>query len=297
MSVRISVGICTFRRAHVRETVLSVLAQQPPGQDFEILVCDDDPGGSARAHLADLETGGTRLRYLACGSRNVAVARNRLLDEADGEWIAFLDDDEIADPRWLAELMAAQARFDADIVKGFVHGVYPGGTSGWIRRADPYTRDYGATGTTPRRLASGNSLFRVAQARVLGLRFNPAFGRSGGEDTDFFGRLHAGGARAVACREAVVHEIVPPGRVTPAYMKSRWRRSGQTRGRKLRTGAASRSSLPRELAVALAAALLLWPYPLLRLLPGGLAFRVFTKFCYGLGWLEGLAGFGSEEMA
>ena len=96
----VSVVIPTHnRRASLARAVRSVLAQE--GVDLQVLVVDD---GSAPAVRPWTDA---RVRVLRNDrAEGVAAARNRGLDEASGEWIAFLDDDDI----WAATKLAAQLR-------------------------------------------------------------------------------------------------------------------------------------------------------------------------------------------
>src|SRR5207248_9671892 len=103
------------------------------------------------------------------------------------------------------------------------------------------------------------------------IRFDPAFGRSGGEDTYFFRQVRRVGAAIVASRSAIVEEIVPPERVSIRYLQHRYRRIGQTEGRCLRLRKSDRSTT-RSLAIAAAAAATLWTYPAFRLFRSRLAF-------------------------
>ena len=65
------------------------------------------------------------VRYVHEPAAGVANARNAAMAAASGELIAFLDDDEEAAPGWLAALIDAQRRFDADVVFGPVHARAP----------------------------------------------------------------------------------------------------------------------------------------------------------------------------
>lgn len=99
----ISVIIPTFNRAAwVREAVDSVLAQT--FQDFELIVVDD---GSTDATGEGLMAYGDRLRHLVQDRQGVSAARNRGLDLAQGEWIAFLDSDDL----WLPQKLETQVAF------------------------------------------------------------------------------------------------------------------------------------------------------------------------------------------
>lgn len=295
-AIDVSVCICTYRRAHVGETIRSVLAQAVGARTLEIVVVDDDPQVSAQAVVTAIAaTAPVPVRYAVCGTGNVAEARNTCLDTARGTWIAFIDDDEIAEPGWITALIAAQERYGADVVKGYVRAVYPEGTPDWIRAADPFTRDYGPTGQPPALLATGNVLFRRALIDEAGIRFDPQFGRTGGEDTDFFRRVRALTDRIVATREAVVQEIVPPERVAIGYLSQRARRMGQVEAHKSRRGI-SEETLAGHVAKAALCVALLWPNRVLRPIAAKPAYRTFAKFWYSLGVLEGAALARRSEM-
>jgi glycosyltransferase involved in cell wall biosynthesis len=98
----ISVVICTHNRTDQLETCLEHLeAQIYP--NFEILVIDNAPSTTATAELiARLQS--PRIRYIRESRPGLSWARNRSLLAARGVIVAYLDDDERADPYWLTEL-------------------------------------------------------------------------------------------------------------------------------------------------------------------------------------------------
>jgi glycosyltransferase involved in cell wall biosynthesis len=99
----ISVIIPTFNRAAwVREAVDSVLAQT--FQDFELIVVDD---GSTDTTGEGLGFYGDRLRTIYQTRQGVSAARNRGLEMAAGEWLAFLDSDDL----WLPQKLETQVDF------------------------------------------------------------------------------------------------------------------------------------------------------------------------------------------
>lgn len=298
MSPCVSVCVCTFKRPHVLQTIHSVLAQEGLfNLKIEIVVVDDDPQWSAKPIVESISTSAPHpVRYVRSGAQNVAAARNACLDAARGSWIAFIDDDEIAETDWLSRLVAAQLQHGADVVKGYVRAVYPSGAPHWIKTADPYTRDYGPTGARPKRLATGNVLFSRNMAERHQLRFKTIFGRSGGEDTEFLERFRENGAKIVASREAIVNEIVPESRTTSAYLASRYKRMGQTDGLKTRLGLSRRSSIS-AVSQAVPLVVVLWSYPLFGLLGARLAFKAFTRFWYSIGIIEGVLLGRSSDMS
>src|SRR5690242_13806787 len=90
----ISVVIPTFNRARcVANAVDSVLVQT--FKDCEVIVVDD---GSTDATAEVLKGYGNRVRVIQQSNRGVSAARNAGIRSARGEWIAFLDSDDIWNP-------------------------------------------------------------------------------------------------------------------------------------------------------------------------------------------------------
>ncbi len=96
----VSVIIPTYNRArYVTEAIESVLAQT--FTDYEILVIDD---GSTDSTKALLQPYLSKIIYIHQENRGVSAARNKGLKAAKGEWIAFLDSDDI----WLPKKLEIQ---------------------------------------------------------------------------------------------------------------------------------------------------------------------------------------------
>ena len=67
---------------------------------------------------------------------------------------------------------------------------------------------------------SNNLLLDLRWSRRLGLRFDPRFGLTGGEDTMFTHDLVGRGGTIVWCDEAVVRESVPADRATRSWVSA-----------------------------------------------------------------------------
>lgn len=105
----ISVVIPTFNRARQAQAALkSVLAQTY--SEFEVIVVDDgstDGTGEAIHRLVSQQGGnGEKIRYFLQPNQGPSIARNKGIEQAHGEWIAFLDSDDI----WLPEKLELQVR-------------------------------------------------------------------------------------------------------------------------------------------------------------------------------------------
>jgi glycosyltransferase involved in cell wall biosynthesis len=118
-SLRVSVIIPAYNCAeYLPEAIDSVLAQT--NSNFEIIVVDDGSTDQTPEVLYHYKGQITSIRQ---PNQGVAVARNHGIQQAKGEWIAFLDADDI----FLPDKLAAQlALADADPELGIIH-------SGWQR--------------------------------------------------------------------------------------------------------------------------------------------------------------------
>jgi len=121
---KISVVIPTYNRALlVGDAIESALNQQY--RDIEILVVDDGSADQTRDVVAPYLSGGV-VRYLWQENRGVSAARNKGIREAQGEFIAFLDSDDVWVPGHLTQLHnALSAHQEARLAfSNFVFGGY-----------------------------------------------------------------------------------------------------------------------------------------------------------------------------
>ncbi len=185
----IDVCVCTYRRPQLADTLRSLAAQTGlEGWRVKVIVIDNDASPSAR-DLAE-RTGaeaGLDLRHVHAPAHNISVARNAFLSEARGDWLAFIDDDELADPSWLSRLLAEAERGGWDAVLGPVDAIYRDDAPAWIRKGDFHSiRPVAVKGE----LLTGYSCNALVRREAVGnLRFALELGRSGGEDLDFFYRF------------------------------------------------------------------------------------------------------------
>src|SRR4051812_1301977 len=99
----VSVIIPTYNSAALlAQAIASVLAQSV--LPAEIIVVDD---GSTDATEQLVQCHGSRVKYVRQRNQGVSAARNRGVASASGEFIAFLDADDVWHPRKLELQMAA----------------------------------------------------------------------------------------------------------------------------------------------------------------------------------------------
>lgn len=242
----VTVAIPTYRRnGHLAELIPLLLEQmdevQRDGHGAQLLLVDNDPDGGAGTVVE--RVGDRRIVYAHETTPGLAAVRNRALDESTSELLAFMDDDGRPAPGWLRRLVATWGRERCAAVAGRVLEQYEREPDSWIVAGRFFRRRSLPTGTVVTAAPAGNLLLDLTEIRRLGLRFDPRFGFSGGEDTLFTRQLTAAGGRIVWCDEARVVDQVPAERISRAWVLQRARNQGNATVRvevALATGAAGR---------------------------------------------------------
>jgi succinoglycan biosynthesis protein ExoM len=270
--MKVSVCVATHRRVERLHAVLLDLVQQRRLPD-QVVVVDNDAAGSARAVIEQLRASGTpfQLDYDIQPERNIALTRNRTVDLAQGDWLAFIDDDERAPDTWLSQLLGAAELYRADGVLGPVEPQVPEGAPAWIRQGRFYDFPRLRSGMQVplNRMRFGNIMLRGEPLRAEPGPFDPSYGLSTGEDGDLLVRLARRGANIVWCDEAIVWEPIESRRLSLRWLLARSLSGGQEFARQTVNGKYGpisgfgrahffvRASL--QLLVALGLALITWP--------------------------------------
>lgn len=221
----LSVCICTYKRPVLLRRLLEELEKQETGGDFtySVVVADNDAKRSAEALVAEFSqrTPG-RVIYCCEPQQNIALVRNRAIENASGDFIVFIDDDEFPVTSWLAELWRTCERFGVAGVLGPVRPHFDAPPPAWLIKGRFCERPEFPTGTPLAwsQCRTGNVLFRRSILPVGTPPFRAQFG-TGGEDVDFFQRMSTAGAKFIWCNEAVAYETVPPSRWTRRYALQR----------------------------------------------------------------------------
>jgi succinoglycan biosynthesis protein ExoM len=215
----ISVCICTYKRPHYLGHLLTKLSEQETAGLFtySIVVVDNDCLRSAEPVVtAFAEAALLDVRYLVEPRQNIPLARNLALRHAQGDFIAFIDDDEFSPPTWLKQLFAECTERQVDGVLGPVKPYFEADAPKWVIAGGFYDRQSYPTGLVidSKKGRTGNVLFRRAILEGEQQPFRPQFRT--GEDQEFFGRMITKGYVFTWCNEAIAYEWVP---------SIRWRRS------------------------------------------------------------------------
>jgi glycosyltransferase involved in cell wall biosynthesis len=121
MTVRVSVVVATYNRARLLPGVLEALGSQelPSPSDGEIVVVDNNSSDATPEVVASVaKASPVPVRYAFEGRQGLSNARNRGVAEARGAVLAFTDDDVLPAPDWLARILEALDRWNAQGVGG-----------------------------------------------------------------------------------------------------------------------------------------------------------------------------------
>jgi glycosyltransferase involved in cell wall biosynthesis len=197
---------------------------------YSIVVVDNDKNQSARALVSDFMRGShIPIKYCVEPQQNISLARNRAVANAAGDFVAFIDDDELPTKRWLITLLSACNEYNVDGVLGPVEPHFDNQPPEWVVKGKFYERATYPTGLVIdwRKGRTGNVLLKRKIFENDTAPFKPEL--LTGEDQEFFSRMIEKGHVFIWCNEALASEIVP---------SSRWKRSFMLR-RALLRGATS----------------------------------------------------------
>lgn len=105
MDTKISVIICTHNRAsYLRKALANLVDQSIPVEEYEVIVVDNGSRDGTRQVVAEFAQR-PNYRYIYEPELGLSRARNTGWQNAQGEYIAYIDDDAVADQGWLAKIV------------------------------------------------------------------------------------------------------------------------------------------------------------------------------------------------
>jgi glucosyl-dolichyl phosphate glucuronosyltransferase len=110
------------RSADVSECLDALIPQIGP--EAEVILVDSASDPKMKAEMAKLATLYSAVNLTRVDQPGLSLARNRGVQSAAGDWVAFLDEDAVPFPDWLAKLLAvvAAASPTQAVIGG---GIYP----------------------------------------------------------------------------------------------------------------------------------------------------------------------------
>jgi len=105
---KVSVIIPIYNRLQYLPAAIGSVLNQTY-QDFEIIVVDDGSTEDVKGKISEYikQNPSKKIKYFYQENKGVSAARNRGIKEATGEYIAFLDSDDI----WVPEKLSLQTEY------------------------------------------------------------------------------------------------------------------------------------------------------------------------------------------
>lgn len=233
---QISAIIATRDRHGVLGDAIASLRRQNVGSEaFEIIVVDNSTDQARSATFREKYAGVANLHYVLEPRQGLSNARNRGTALARGPIVAFMDDDAIAAPDWIRQILAAFETWGGRA--GCVGGrVVPrwiaerpdwldDGLLGFITVVDwgGQMREIG-----PSEWISGCNMAFDREALISIGGFSHELGRTGSnnvllsnEELDAYAKINARGKLAIYAPAAVVEHIIDPSRLTKEWFRRR----------------------------------------------------------------------------
>jgi GT2 family glycosyltransferase len=301
----VTVIVCAYtleRRPEVRACVESLERQTLPPTEIVIVVDHNEELAGWLAtrlpeHVRIVENG---------GDPGLSASRNTGIGAATQPIVAFIDDDAVAEPDWLARLCAALSNSSVIGASGHSLPLWEGEPPAWFPEEFLWVVGCSYAGMTrsgsARNGLGGCMAFRAEVFERVG-GFDPSIGRVGrrpvgGEETELCIRAQQRwpGKRIVVVEEATLHHRVPRERQQPAYFVRRCFHEGISKALIRRLGG------HRALASEHAYATRTLPKAVLRELAAGLARRrpklaLQRGGAIVIGLAAAAAGFALESVA
>ena len=254
--MHLTIAMLTYRRNdYLAQVIPELLAQADDVCDAQttvsVLIVDNDPQAGARAVVeaaraalaggqteaaessgsadSDAAAATSRLVYVHEPEPGIVAGRNRALSQAHGsDALVFIDDDEIPSPGWLKALVSTWRAQGCAAVTGPTPPTFEVDPSAWVVASGAFDSWEAADGAQVRSADTGNLLLDLAVVEDLGLRFDPRYGLTGGEDSLFTRQLTRAGGVIRFAAGAVVTKRVPAARARRTWVLERSLRSGSS---------------------------------------------------------------------
>ena len=232
---KISVVICTYNRAEFLPGLMdSIIQQTMDKKQYEILFINNNSTDQTEELCQQYITqyADRSICYRVESQQGLSYARNRGIEEAQGEYITFADDDALLAPDFLQQVCDyLDSHPNIAEVGGPIYLKYLGKIPAWenpfmnslLGYFHPSSNSYQMKRKNKRYPRGSNMTFRSDVFRQCG-SFNVALGRVkrimlGGEEKEIAFRILDQGGNISYIPEAIVYHLVPEHRTTTTFIR------------------------------------------------------------------------------
>ena len=229
-----SVCVATYLRTKLLEKLLKSLENQllPENVELEVIIVDNDKYKNALPIVNKFQNSSRiSFHYFNQPIKNLSITRNVGVNNASGDYLLFIDDDEVASRQWVYCLLETLKKYDADGVFGELRPEFNSQTPLWMRRRDLFYSPAQLTGEKVKFTYTGNCMLKASLLKNMKEPFDIRYTICG-EDTHLFGRLSRQGAHLIYCKEAWTSEYLPTTRTRLSNIFRRGFRGGNAHTRR-----------------------------------------------------------------
>jgi glycosyltransferase involved in cell wall biosynthesis len=239
-----SVIICTYNKSNHLKQILNCLSKQVVSEKllWEIVVVDNNSKDDTFEVVKSfINSSSIPVRYVTEEKQGLSHARNKGIIESCGKYVAFTDDDAIADRAWVTALYETFQNYKCDGVGGRIYLKPVKQLPKWLKSELWGFLGFLNYGDQPFYLDKdhlpfgGNMAFLREIFGRMGY-FNPNFGRVGNipygsEEDELFLRFFESGAEAVYQPRALVHHVIGADKLRKGYFRKLHYLAGKMKGR------------------------------------------------------------------
>lgn len=231
-----TISICTYDRYDVLpKAIESALRQSMPQDEYDVFVVDNSPDHKKATTFGKKFSDIPNLKYVVEKTPGLSHARNLSADLTKSRFIAFMDDDAVASPNWLSEILAAFDSFgeSAMIVGGRVDPLWGAPRPPWLHDSmlgNLSVVNWGgeAREALPGEWFAGTNIAFRTSAIVDNGGFSENLGRSGSgsallsnEELQLVERVRSQGGKLIYAPNALVDHLVDPRRLSRTWFRKR----------------------------------------------------------------------------
>lgn len=233
-TIDVVVILPTFKRPDHLLLTLSSLQAQVTKRRFAVIVMDNEAEKREGAEVAkplfdsDAVNGILIIAHDRgnCNAYNAGML-TALVNFPNFKSLLIIDDDEVADPRWIENMCQTRETYGVDLVGGPQFAVFEKPEHKKWAEHPIFKPHYSVTGPVPIIYSSGNLLVSRTVLEAMPFPFlDLKFNFMGGGDSDFISRSSEKGFKIAWCAEAPVHETIPERRIQSDWIRARGLRNG-----------------------------------------------------------------------
>lgn len=193
-----------------------------------IIVDNNSRDGTREVVQQFIESSSVPCRYVVEKKQGLSHARNRGIEEATGEILAFTDDDVVIDACWLPNLTKEFENDEVSCIGGKILPEWEKPRPRWLEGDLLNILALQDLGEERIRLSDpviwgANLAVRASMFRRYGF-FNTSLGNTGGkfyggEETEFIRMLLEKGEKVIYCPDVLVHHCIPGSRMRKSYFR------------------------------------------------------------------------------